>query len=100
MLHRNQKVHYPMVKRIRQEVFGGEYDEDNIPPWLTAVSWCDGAAQELAALLHPKLEALDDKIGQRRMKHNKSRTYVHVMSTPCRDRSCRSVHRHQSQRTL
>jgi hypothetical protein len=34
------------------------------------------------------------------MKHNKSRTYVHVMSTPCRDRSCRSVHRHQSQRTL
>ena len=71
---RQRLVHRPWVVKTRNAHFGGEFDPENIPPWLTAVSWSDGAVCELQGVLHPDEEAKDDKVGIRRMKCNKSRT--------------------------
>jgi hypothetical protein len=68
------QIHRPWILKTRKQVFGDEVDPNNLEPWVTAVSWSDGAICELAGVLHSSCEIEDDKHGIIRMKQNKSRT--------------------------
>ena len=76
-------VYYPFIDNIRKDTYGwdGQMDDDgNVPDYLTAVGWMDGANGQMSLITSEECLKEDDKRGIRICKHCAARTGVEQMA--------------------
>ena len=76
-------VYYPFVSKIRQDTYGwdGQMDDhSNVPDYLTAVGWMDGANGQMSLITSEECLKEDDKRRIRICKHCAGRTGVEQMA--------------------
>ena len=71
-----QKVYYPFIRKIREDKYLYSGSDDDVPDFLTAVSWMDGCCSQLKLITSESNMMYEKKMKIRCCKHSAARTAV------------------------
>ena len=70
-------VYYPFIEKIRKDKYNFTYlENEEIPPYLRAISWMDGCASQIKLITSEENMNLEKKLNITCCKHSVSRTAI------------------------
>ena len=70
----NKNILYPFIQGIRKIKYPERSESSKLKPEMAAVSWCNGAIEQISNIMSEEIRNLDKIYKIIRMKHSPART--------------------------